>query len=183
MKAKLILLLFLASASSVFAQKKIEIEESPKLMSKGTYPSFAAEIPQAKLKDVDKAWRKYIATGTKGKIVEAGDEINLAGAVNKNISATTFNIYSKLLETTEGVRVTAWLNYGDSVYISKEQNNDKDLAAQKYILDFANDQYREAVKVELKKEQEKIKALEGEMKDLIKEEEKSNNEYILPKCV
>lgn len=174
MKAKLILLLLVASASSVFAQKKIEIDESSRLMSKGTYPSFAAEIPQAKLKDVDKAWRKYISAGSKSKIVEAGDEINLVGAVNKNITTEVFNIYSKLLETTEGVKVTAWFSLNDSVYISKDQNNDKDLAVKKYMLDFALDQYREVVKDELKKEQDKTKDLEGEMKDLIKAEEKSN---------
>ena len=69
-------------------------------MSKGTYPCFSAEIPRAKLKDVQKDWKKYISAGSKAKVLEANDEISIAGAINKNISSDPFNVYSRLLETT-----------------------------------------------------------------------------------
>jgi chromosome segregation ATPase len=71
------------------------------------------------------------------------------------------------------VRITSWFVLSDSVYVSRELNNDQDLATQKFIRDFALEEYRTVVKAELKKEEASLKALEKELDNLIKEEEKA----------
>lgn len=174
MKSKIITLCCLAMSISVFAQEKITVDESPQPMSKGTYPAYITEIPGAKLKDVERDWKRYITSGSKGRVLEANDEISIIGAVNKNISQEPFNVYSHILETTTGVKLTAWLTFKDSVYISKDLNTDKDLAAQKYIRDFGVQEYKLVVKGELQKQNEMLRLLQDQQNDLIKAEEHSN---------
>lgn len=156
------------------AQALLPVEEALRPMSKGTNPSFAVEIPKTTLKDVEKEWIKYIRAGSKEKPVESGGEIAMPGAVNKNVAASTFKIYSALLEITDGVRLTAWFSIGnDSVFISREMGNGRDLAAQKYVRDFALARYRDAMKNEVQAEKNKLKKLDSELKDLVKQEEKA----------
>lgn len=172
---KIALFSLLFSVFALNAQVKITAEEQSRPMSKGTYPSFLTDIPNAKLKTIEKEWSKYLTKGSKSKIEEVNGEWQIHGAVNKNIFPSPFNVYSKLLETKEGVRLTIWITQDDSVFISKDLNNDQDLAAKKYLTDFAADQYRDVVKDELDAEKDKLKKLEKELDDLVKSEEKSNN--------
>ena len=160
---------------AVFAQANIAVEESDRLFSKGTQPSFLVEIPENKLKDVERDWMKYLNTNSaKGfKPETVNGEIIMRGAQNKNVSPAPFVVYSKLLETAMGVRLTAWISENDSVFISKALGNDKDIAANKYVRDFAVQQYREVVKRELGREEDKLKKLEGDLKGLINDEDKS----------
>ncbi|MBS1614472.1 MAG: hypothetical protein JST49_16745 [Bacteroidetes bacterium] len=161
-------------AATIKPVQNIEIADGERAFSKGTFASYQFTIPQAYLKDVSKDWQKYIKSGSKNKPVEANGETSMLGAVNKNVSGSTFDIYSTLVETTDGVRLTAWLVGPDSVYISKAVTTDRDLAAQKYLHDFAVQEYKDAVSRELKQQQDGLKALEDNLKEFIKEEEKSN---------
>ena len=172
MKSIFVTLLSVLSLSA-FAQKQIIVQEGTVAMSKGTQTSFQVIIPQTTFKDVEKDWQKYVSTGSKGKATAVNGENFQPAAVNANVSPAPFNVYSKLLETTEGVRLTVWLTENDTVFISKEVSSDKDLAAQKYVRDFAVLEYQNAVKKELEAEQEKQKGFEKELEGLIKDEEKS----------
>jgi hypothetical protein len=173
MKLKLTTFLLVLSATFTFGQGQMTVDEDVRPMSKGEFPSFSIEIPQSDLKTIDKDWKKYLSMGSKAKLLEVNGEVIMPGAVSKNVSVEPFNVYSKLLETNTGVRVTAWFNFKDSVYISKQLNNDMDMAAQKYILDFALSEFRVAVGNELDGEKDRQKKMEDEMKDLIKAEERS----------
>jgi len=155
------------------AQKPIVVTEDTFAMSKGVQPGFQVEIPQVTLIEVEKHWLKYVSNGSKGKSLNLNGENLQTGAVNANISAKPFNVYSKLLETIEAVRITAWFTENDTVFLSKQLNNDQDLAVQKYMRDFAVAEYQAVVKDELKAEESKLKALDKDLNGLIKEEEKS----------
>ncbi len=165
---------FFILSFGAFAQKQITVTETPRANSKDTMQlSFAVLIPQTTLKQTENSWLKYVATGSKGKaVVVNGDNLQTA-VMNKNISPNPFDIYSKLLETTEGVRVTLWFPENNAVLISKDPTSGANLAVQKYVRDFAVQEYRKAVQKELKAEQEKQKKLETELAVLIKGEEKS----------
>lgn len=154
--------------------QNLTIYDGERTFSKGSKPSYQFTIPQATTKDVEKDWQKYIKTGSKGKVETVNNETILLGAVSKNISSTTFDIYSTIVEAKEGVRITAWFVGPDSVYISNTSNTDRNLAVQKYLHDFAVSEYKEAVGKELKVEQDKLKALESDLKSFVKDEEKSN---------
>ncbi len=151
----------------------LPVDEAPRSFSKGTQSSFQVDIPGAALKDIDKDWQKYIASGSKSKVELINGELVLNGAVNANISPAPFTIISKLVEIPGFVRITSWFILSDSMYVSRELNNDQDLATQKFIRDFALEEYRTVVKAELKKEEASLKALEKELDNLIKEEEKA----------
>ncbi|MBL0309823.1 MAG: hypothetical protein IPP77_09165 [Bacteroidetes bacterium] len=171
----LLMALLLMGSSAAYSQDQLTVDESLRPMSKGTQPAFTLNIPQTNLKDVEKEWMKYIKSGSKEKSVAVGGEIIMPGAVNKNIAAEPFTIYSTLLETNQGVFLSAWFGLGgDSVFITRELNNGKDLAAKKYIRDFAIQRYRVAVKAQVEIEKGKMKDLEKELKGLEKDEDKAN---------
>lgn len=170
---KVLLALFCFISVSALAQKTIFIDEAIRPMSKDSQSSFMVEIPQAKLAETQKDWLKYISTGSKGKATVVNGENLQPAAVVKNISANPVNIYSKLLETTDGVRLTAWFTENDTVFMSAQLNGDQDLAIQKYLRDFAVKKYQDAVKAELAVQQEILNGMNKDLKDLIKEEEKS----------
>ena len=157
---------------SVFAQKQITVDLAPQTRGKKDL-AFVVEIPQAALKNVESDWLKYVGYGSKGKATEVDGEHLQKGAVNKNISSKPFNIYSKLLETTEGVRLMVWLDKRNTAFISKHPRSGLDYAVQKYVRDFAVMKYRQAVLTELIAEQDKLKELEEELAGFIREEERS----------
>lgn len=170
----LILTFIFLWAGFLQGQTILPVEESARPMSKGTYAAFTVEIPQTTLKQAIKDWDKYLRNGSKEKAYDGGGEHVQPGVVNKNVAPDPFKVYSTMLETTDGVRLSAWFSLGnDSVFISKEMGNDRELAAQKYVRDFAVIHYREIVKQQLADEKDKKKKMESELKDLIKQEEKS----------
>ena len=173
MRSKIIAFISILATTLSFGQTQISVDPDVRPMSKGEFPSYSVEVPQSDVKTIDKDWKKYLSTGTKAKLIELGGEVIMPGAVNKNISSDPFNVYSKLLETNTGVRITAWFNFKDSFYISKQYNNDMDVAAKKYMLDFAMQEYHDVVSNELDGEKGRLKKLQDEMNDLIKAEEKS----------
>ena len=140
---------------SGFAQKPITVDVVPHSMSKDAQHSFIVEIPQTTLKDVEKDWVRYVGEGSKGRAVVVDGVHHQSGAFNGNISAYAFNIHSKLLEASEGVRLTVWISQDNSTFTPKDSSSGYDLAVQKYVRDFAIREYRQAVQRELKAEQDK----------------------------
>ena len=165
--------LMIALAIGGFAQQVITVEQGPKEMSKGSRHAFTVIVPEAKLKKVQKEWIDYKKKGSKGKVVEINGEHILNGAVNKNISATPFLIHSKFLETQEGVRLTVFISQNDSLEFSRDPASDHNIAASKYVRDFAVSTYRDVVQEQLDAENEKLGKLKEELADLRKEEDKS----------
>lgn len=135
--------------------------------------SFSVVIPQTNLNDVEKDWLKYVGKKSRGKsVVQDGAHLQY-GATNKNISSERFEVYSKLLEASDGVHLTVWLMQNNTVFVSENPGSGLDLAVQKYVRDFAILEYRNAVQLELKTEERKLKGLEQEYAQLVKEQEKS----------
>jgi len=154
--------------------KELVITQAENVFTLGKHASMEITIPQAKLSDVDKSWQKYIKSGSKNKPEVKDGITSIKGAINKNVSPQGFDLYSKLIGTTDGVKMIVWFVREDSIYMSSATGTDRDLAAEKYLHDFAVGEYKYAVKDELKAEQDKLKSLEDELKEFIKDEEKSN---------
>ena len=130
-------------------------------------------IPQTQQRDVQKDWVKYAAYQSKGKaIIVNGDNIQY-GAINKNISPSQFNISCRLLGSNDGVRTTVWLTDVNSPQASTQLIGDRNTALQKYVRDFAVQEYRQAVLDEMKTEQQKQAAMESDLAKLVKAEERA----------
>ena len=135
--------------------------------------SFTVDIPDVSLKDVERDWLRTVGKRAKGNASVVNGEHIQGGAVNKNISPEPFTVYSKLIETSAGVRVIAWLGQDSIVSSPGMTNANQDLAVQKFMGDFAMSAYCEALEEELKTEQHKLRDFEREMSKAIKSEEKS----------
>jgi hypothetical protein len=163
----------LAAPAFLFSQKEIVVSEQDKSMSAGTKNCYVMVIPQAKLKDVTDAWKKLVRKDAKGKPEDNNGELVMVGASNKNISAAPLTITGKLVETSEGVQVSAWISDGD--FISTTSAPDKSVAVKKYLHDFGAQQYKEAVKDELEAEQKKSKDMEKVYDGFVKDQKKAES--------
>ncbi len=158
----------------VSAQLDVRIDESPKSFSKGNYPAYQIDLPKSRLEKTEKDWMNYIQKGAKGKPALVNGEVVMQNAVSPNISAAPFNVYSTLLETTAGVRLTSWFSQNNDSLFFSNAIGDRNLAVEKYLHDFAVQEYKEIVQNELNDENAKLKKLQGELKDLYNEQDKSN---------
>lgn len=154
---------------SVFAQQPITVTVSKESSVGIINPSYSVDIPQVTLKDIEGNWLKYISKSSQGKAVLVNGEFIQQNTMNQNISPNSFTLYSKLTETTEGVRLAAHLARN----AIEAGNSNQPLAVQKYLRDFAVAEYRKAVVKELKTEENKLASLERNLAKVIKGEEKS----------
>lgn len=161
-------------SSTTYAQKEIVVDEAPRAMSRDTQFSYLVDIPQATLKVTEKNWLNYVSADSKGSATFVNGEHLQTEVNNKNISFQPVNIYSKLVETTEGVRLTVWITEKNFSFLVNNPNSVEDLAIQKFVRDFAVKEYREAVQEELKTEQNKQKEMEKNATYSTKEVEHSN---------
>lgn len=134
---------------------------------------FSVDIPQVTLKDAAKGWQQYNAKN-KGKFTYTNGTYIQTETQNKNISPYPFTLYSTLTETTAGVRVTLWLGETGAAAVNGPAKSNRDLAIKKHLHDFATIEYRNAVKAELKKEQNILAGMERDLNVIIKGGEKSN---------
>ena len=162
---KIFLFLTATLPALLYAQFDVKFDESARPFSKGTYPSYQFELKQSHLQQTEKDWMEYLHKGSKGKPVSVNGEISITGAVSENVWPAPFNVYSTLLETTTGLRITAWVSLNnDSVFVSNALP-DRNLAVEKYLHDFAAAEYRVIVKNELDEESAKLKKLQNELED------------------
>ena len=174
MKHITLLLLFICCMASAYAQEEIVVKQEGKQMSLGIHNAFVVDIPQAVLKDVGNAWKKYIKRGETASSVEKKDnEYSLRGTVLTNITPKPLTVYTTFKETEKGIRLTAFFMEEDSSFISGEQEKAK--STEKMMADFARAQYHVAVEAEVKTETQKLSDQENTLEHLIKANEKSNN--------
>lgn len=167
--------IFILLVNLVFAQDSLNVSQVEKAMSHGTHIGFTIDIPQAKLKDVVNAWKKYIKRGeTKASVESNEDEYQIIGTALTNISAQPMNVYTTIKEAEKAIRITSFFTEDDSNFISTSLNAEKASATEKLMKDFARMQYRLAVENELNDETKNLEKLENEKEDLINDNEKSN---------
>jgi len=171
----LLLPVFLFSFFLVKAQDSLHVTEAPMLMSKGTNNGYTVIIPQARAKDIISTWKKYIKQGeSKSSMEDLDGEYLAKGTTLVNISPQPMNVYVQIKDMEKSVRLTAYFTEDDSNFISSASNPEKGKAAENYVRNYAQNQYRLAVERELESEKEKLADMEKEKEDLIKANEKSD---------
>ncbi|MBL0309922.1 MAG: hypothetical protein IPP77_09670 [Bacteroidetes bacterium] len=172
MKLRLFITLY-AISTSVFAQKPITVLISSQPYMNVSQQTFVVQIPQTTLKNVESHWLKYMSKESKGRVQAANGTFEQPNVSHPNISPNPFTIFSQLMGTTEGVRLTAWFTQNGTDFLFKDPNSGRELAAQKYLHDFAIQEYRAAVQEELATEQNKLQLMEKQLSGLNQDEEKS----------
>lgn len=155
---------------STQAQETIEIVPVTGKMSKGENAGFEFMIWQATEELVSKDWEKAIRGESKSKPEEKGDELVIVGTLLPSITADSLNVYSQMIPSKEGLKMTVWVEHADG-YVTKD-NEQLYLPLEKFLHEFAATKYREAVEKEIELEEDVLKDLEKEQDKLGKEHDK-----------
>jgi len=177
MKREIFLILLVAFfiSNSLQAQDSLHVSQKDKQMSRGIYTGFSVDIPQAKLKNIVNAWKKYIKRGeTKSSVEKNGEEYQVSGTSIVNVSAKQMNVYATIKDVEKAIRITAFFAEDDSIFISSAVSAEKAEAIEKLMKDFARTQYRNAVEDELNDETKNLSKLGSEKETLISNNEKAS---------
>jgi len=169
---KIFIAILCCTSMSAFSQNIVMLDTSV-VMSKGLQPAIQINIPQISQKTLKHDWLKHIGKLSKEKASETESENLLTEVSNPNISPTSFKVYSTLIETTSGTKLTVWITSDDITFYSKGTNVDQHMAIQKYLYDFSFSEYQMVVMDELKTETNRSVELEKELTGLIKDHERS----------
>jgi hypothetical protein len=176
---KQIIFLFAAMmmALNASSQYKVEVETGEKNMSKGTQFSFTVMIPEAKSKDVEPVWKKYVNNRSIGerisnlatqvgnifkseakkssrdhlKVEKKGDELYIRSIEENKISKYSMDVYARIIELPEGCQFYVFFQYTDSVFIN-ESNVDAEriMSFKTYVHDFGVEAYKSVVDDQIK---------------------------------
>lgn len=157
------------------AQVDLQVSEEIKKMSLGENPCYIVDIPGADYETVEKAWIKFLEDGTKLKVQSMGNELIIRGAVFKNVTLDSLNVFSSVYKIDTNIRVIVFFEL-DSVFIRSGEGSthQKELAAslKSAVRDFAVSQYIEAYDQRIDIEETLLKDLEKERESLSREIEK-----------
>ena len=123
-------LLFFISVLAL-AQKEVVVTAVNKKMSRGEQPGFQVTIPEGKLKDITSAYKKQLEQNTKVDAKDIAGELVSYGVVNKNFSPKPFTVFSKFLETPDGVDMTVFVSEDSLNFVSENSDADKLVALKK----------------------------------------------------
>jgi len=163
---QLLFILVLASAY-VNGQNYTTVNEQVVPMDGVSRNSLTVIIKDANTEDIKKAWKKQLKD-LKGKVSDKtfifGDDCKV-----KEMGNNTFDNYSVVEEaTSEGVKLVVAFDLGGA-YLSKANHPDKYLVAEKIVYDFAVEQARELVRLEMEATRKVLGGFEKELAGLEKD--------------
>lgn len=168
---KKITLLFAACVIAIggYSQKKIDVKESNESFSTGSHNALSVMVYGAEKDDVEKAWKKQLKD-LKGN-VKAKKEIFADDCRIKKMSDNTFDVYSFIEETDDGVRVVAGIDLGGA-YLSSGEHKDEFPFLRDMMYNFGVTETKAAIGSIIKDEEKKLEDLEDEKEDFEKDIEK-----------
>lgn len=162
-----ILLILLAFFFNVgFAQEEITVKIKDKKFYDNEAIAYVVEIPQAKYKDVERAWPKYLKDNMKEKVLEENGQFMILNKHLPKISNDSINVNSYLKEYAGHVILAVSFKLNGK-FISDDSDDEVHYPTKEYVRNFAVVQYQSTVKDELNEEKKKFEALESDLKALI----------------
>jgi hypothetical protein len=147
-------------------QEYLKINNESLSCSVGDGVAYTVNIPQASLRDVQKEWKQYVKKTSRGKLTETGSEIVMPLSKIPSLSDSAMTIVAKIYINDNYIKVDAFFN-DFSGFVSEKSPLEKHNSAKAYLRVFAIDQYKDAVKDELKAEQKTAANLNNDLGDLI----------------
>ena len=157
--------LFLISVIGIKAQEPLIVSEENIQIGNSSLPGLSVTIPDANYEKTMKAWVKYLRSGSKSKVVTEKDEMTIFGAKIKDIS-NPVNVYSKLLRTDSGLKLSASFELKKNEYIERSADGGDFAKAQNYLQKFSKDQYLEIIKAQADIEAKKLRDIEKKLSSL-----------------
>jgi len=207
MKHFYILTAFLSIAIFAHSQQKIEVEIGQKNMSKGAQTAITVLIPEAKPKDIESVWKKYVNNRSFGervgnlatqvgnifksdenqvnrdklKVEKIGDELFVKSIEQAMITKHSMDIYARMVELPEGCQFNTFFQYTDSAFINETNADPEQIQNMKsYVRDFGVIAYQGIVDGQIKEAKKEVSRQEDVLKDIesdSKKEEKAIARY------
>jgi hypothetical protein len=190
-------------ALNASSQYKVEVETGEKNMSKGAQTAFTVLIPEARSKDVEPVWKKYVNNRSIGErisnlatqvgnifkseekkasrdrlsVEKKGDELYVRSIEENKISKYSMDVYARIVELPEGCQFSTFFQYTDSVFIN-ESNVDAEriMSLKTYVHDFGVEAYKSVVDDQIKAAKKEVSLQKRILKSIeskTKKEERS----------
>ncbi len=154
-----------------FKVKDILYRQDSVTLGDSIYPAVTMIIPETYLERVKKAWVKEIRKKTKSKVLVETDGISIQSTSITSISPSPINIFSHLRQEDHHVVLAAAFET-DGGFITSSVNASQYENVKGFLNEFGLEQYRLAVKDQIKAAKKVLKARESELSKLQKENEK-----------
>ena len=152
---------------NLFSQEEITVQLKEKKFYDSEAIAFIVEIPQAEYKSVLKAWTKYLKNNLKEKVIVENGEVSILKKFLPKIANDSIDIHSYVKEYAGHIVLAASFKLKGQ-YISKQSTEEVFYPTKNYVRNFAIEQYKKAVKKELKEEQKKYDKFDYDLKLLLK---------------
>jgi hypothetical protein len=203
MKQIVIFFAFFTITFNVFSQHLVEVETSQKNMSHGTQLAITVWIPEARSKNIEPVWKKFInnrslgerisnlatqignifkseenqATRDRLRVEKKGDEWYVRSIEESTITRHSLDVYARMTDLPDGCQFSAFFQYTDSAFINEMNVDAERLQSLKtYIHDFGVEAYQSVVDDQIKEARKEVSTQEKVLKDIesqSKKEEKS----------
>jgi hypothetical protein len=168
----ILILLWMFAGTVAFAQQDLSVGIMERQTSQGLQPAFETEIPQASGNDAIKILESKLVNkglfslfSRNPKFVQEKDEWIMREVTVKQISSDPLTVYAQVTEFPEKIFVKLFFKEGEQ-FIGRDSLNVKTGDTRKFVREFAVEVYRDAVGNELKDEENKLRSLERDLKQM-----------------
>lgn len=169
----LLILLLLVAAQGLNGQKPIIVLVDSVQFGNNLYPGFNVTIPEAEYDKVLKNWVKAQESGTKSKVLTENGEMTIFGAMAKDITTSSVNIYSRLINEDSLSRLLVSIELKKDQYVEPAAGDALVTSVKTNLKEFAKEQYIDFIKDELAEEEKKLRDLNRELDGLESSKAKS----------
>lgn len=170
MNIKIPFTLFLSLFSfSILAQDSMIVNPVTKTISKGTQPGFSITVSHSSERNFIRDWRRMLKK-SKAEEFKRGGELHYHVWIPE-ISKDTVWIYNLFDESHQNIVFYGFISTNDSIF-----SGSGEIASglQRYMRNFAVDQFREDVRSQMEVEKKKLKNLDDDLENLNKQNDNWN---------
>jgi hypothetical protein len=171
---KLTILLMTALLSTGLKAQKITVSESREDIGGGTHNALIVTTYGTDAKDVEKAWKSKMKDYG-AKVSNNKGELFGNNAIIKDMGPKYMDIYARVEDKKDEVKLIVAFDLGGA-FLNSSDHHDKYKVAEQILHDFAFNLTKEALDYQLKTQQKSLDKLNGEEKDLVKENTNLNSQ-------
>ena len=175
MKKTTVMLLLFAGLSSALWAQKIRVSESRDNIGGGSHNALTVQVYGVDAKEVEKEWKSKVKDYNPKKVSDNKGEIFADNAVIKDMGNNTIDIYARIVDKKGEVDLVVAFDLGGA-FLNSSDHKDKYQIAEKILHDFAVKITKDAIESQLKTQQKALEKLNGQEKDLVKQNTNLNTE-------
>ncbi len=160
-----------------YFSQAIEVSESRANFSTGSNNALITTIFNANVDDVIKAWKKTMKNYKNEKIKINDKEVFADNVLIKDWGNNPVDIYAMFVENNKQIKMNVAVDLG-GVYLKSSEQKDKFEYMEAMVKNFAIEMTKEPLVENIKRQNKVLKDLEGDQKDLEKENSKLRSDIV-----